>query len=974
MLTVLFCDLVGSTQLASRLDPEEMRELIQLYQAACGQEISRFGGYTAQYLGDGILVYFGYPTATEDTAEQAVRCALGIRNAIERLSTELASTWDVTLAVRIGVHTGMVVIGDMGTGDRTERLALGEAPNVAARIQGQAAANEVLISDETRKLTRGRFLLAARGAPELKGVAQPLALFAAHQQASGVLKGALQDVEVPIHGRADELARIRDAVAAAPAQGVTAVRLEGEAGAGKSHLLRAFLADQPQPVVEVFCSEHYNTTPFWPFSAWLEHEAGLSAVAPGDWESALTRYLAQHELPETVLPGLATLLALPGAAIGDAATARQATIEAVIALLTAKPGIVVCEDVHWADASTLDVIAALRAHTDGAPVVLILTSRTADAAEADDAPALTRVALGPVDSAAAEAIVRDAVGSALNDADCAQIIERAAGLPMFLAELARQVGADAGSGQRGGRDLVPTSLRSLLLNQLERIGDAKRVAQEAAVLGMEFSHDDLSAISLFSAMNLDIELTRLETANVIVRTHSAAGDGYRFCHALMHDVALESLLKKSFTQIHRRVAVHLQERAYPDAPDRQLVSRLARHWERAVSNRKADTRDIAAAVGHLMVSAESSLSISAYQEANSSLDILAGLITRLPDGTERDEIDLKLHMMRSVIHSALEGFAAPSVEADFQVARALCAKLGKKRELAQVLLSLWMLHLGRGQYPESLNAAQESLAITEDIDDSVIRLRALTAVSNAEFWLGNLTRASALASEVIEAYTPGCDPTGLVEHGWDAGVQAYMVATWSSWLLGHGNTLELEARMKALAAELDHPINRALVANTSSMLHILRGDGDAVIAAADDLIAVANEFNLGFYKMFGDMFTAAGCLYLGRGEDGFAAADGTFQFYEQNMGGLAQTFIAAFMVQVYADRQLYERALAVAEHGLAAVERCDERVFESTLRRQQQLLQAASPPATDALSICGGRLSEPDALDPADERNVWIPA
>ncbi|MEM6988332.1 MAG: adenylate/guanylate cyclase domain-containing protein, partial [Pseudomonadota bacterium] len=201
LLTVVFCDLVGSTQLSSELDPEEMRELIQLYQTACGEEISRYGGYTAQYLGDGILVYFGYPSTTEDTAEQAVRCALAMRQSINRLSEELKATWGVTLQLRIGVHSGLVVIGEMGAGDKIERLALGEAPNVAARVQGQAEPNEVLISDETRKLIHGRFLLTDRGTPYLKGVDTRLALYAVEKQATDVLKSGLQSVEVPIFGR-----------------------------------------------------------------------------------------------------------------------------------------------------------------------------------------------------------------------------------------------------------------------------------------------------------------------------------------------------------------------------------------------------------------------------------------------------------------------------------------------------------------------------------------------------------------------------------------------------------------------------------------------------------------------------------------------------------------------------------------------------------------------------------------------------
>ena len=962
LLTVLFCDLVGSTELASRLDPEETHELIQLYQAACGQEITRFGGYTAQYLGDGILVYFGYPAATDDSAEQAVRCALAMRQSIERLSTELESTWGVTLAVRIGVHSGLVVIGDMGSGERTERLALGETPNIAARIQAEADRNEVVISSDTRKLTQGRFALTDRGAPPLKGVSQPLSLYAVHHQATNLLRAGGHAAHVPIRGRDSELAELDEVLESVESGGVQRVLIRGEAGSGKSHLLGAFLAAQSLPVIELYCSEHYNNTPFWPLSSWLEQRLGVQGQPLAKREAALVRFLDEQSLPPSLLPGLSALLGLAGGD-ADASALRQATLTSMREVLCARSIIIVLENRQWADASTLEFMDGLAAAETSSTVLVLQTARPVSVRETGD-DSLRVIELGPIDYAAAEQIVTDTVGDSFDADERRLIIERASGLPMFIAELARQREV-AGSG-------VPTSLHSLLLNQLERIQDAKRVAQEAAVLGAEFRRDELRSISLFDDAHFEDRLDTLQRAQVVSMSSSPTGTGFRFMHTLMQEVALDSLLRKSRTQIHRRIALHLQEQNHTSEPDRQLCSRLARHWVNAVADRTADTADIVIAVKHLQLSVELSLAIAAYEEASHSLDLIQGLLTRIGDGQLRDELQLKLCMTKCVVYCARAEYASPQVESEVRAAESLCRTLGRRREHAQILLNLWMMHISRGNYPDSLAVAEESLAIAKAEGDDIIRVRALAAFSNSQFWLGNLDSAYASACEAIDAYRPGSDPKGVVEHGWDAGIQAYMVATWAAWLLGRTDTLETLGRMKALTAELDHPFNQMLYANTAAVLHAMRGDGQAAVASNAQQVRVANTFNLAFYRMLGAMFHGFATALLDQGDEGFVAADKSFQYYEAKLAGLGQSFIAAAMVVVYAAQGQHARAAAVADYGLAACARSQEGVFVATLQRQQRLLAGATLPPIEALLICGKGTDDNTALDPDDERNVWI--
>ncbi|MEM7378367.1 MAG: hypothetical protein AAF460_12785, partial [Pseudomonadota bacterium] len=640
--------------------------------------------------------------------------------------------------------------------------------------------------------------------------------------------------------------------------------------------------------------------------------------------------------------GLLTLFVASGEEVNThAASARQATVDAINALLCKQSGFVVCEDMHWADASTRELLASLPDVPTPTTVRLVQTTRPRRVRGAEVRPRATHIRLDAVDRQAAENIVRSAVAGEMTEDECSHIIDRAAGLPMFLVELARQ-------REQPGKS-VPTSLHSVLLNQLERVGEARRVAQEAAVLGIEFTREELAAISLFSGQKLDAALDTLEKANVINRSPLVGGYGYRFCHALMHEVALGSLLKKSRTQLHRRFALYLQERALPNPPDRQMISRLAHHWGGAVADRMADRGDIASAVRFLMSSAESSLAIAAYREARLDLELLESLSQRLPEGPERDEIALSVYMTKCVVHLARAEFASPEVEAELVGAKRLCVKLDKRRELAQVQLNLWMMYLSRGNYPKSLKVATASRELASELGDDVIRLRATAAQSNSAFWLGDLETAYTLALEVIGEYTPGCDPRGVVEHGWDAGVQAYMVAVWSAWLLERDDALTLLSDMSAMTTQLDHAFNRMLHANTAAVLHVMRGDGEAALASNMEQVAIAREFNIAFYRMLGDMFNAVGLASLGRGDEGFYAADRSYRYYEKNLGVLGQSFITAIMALVYADQGDHDRALTVAKSGLAHCELASDGVYKPLLEHQVQCLTDQSAPTLDTL-------------------------
>jgi class 3 adenylate cyclase len=966
LITVLFCDLVGSTQLSTRLDAEEMREVILMYHKSCAREVERYGGYIAQYLGDGILVYFGYPEAHEDSPERAVLSALAMCDAVGRLSEESQSTWGLSLAVRVGVHSGVVVIGEIGGGLRRERLALGDAPNIAARIQAEATSGEVLISEATYKLAPGRFVVTNQGTPELKGVDTRLRLFLV----VGVLPRAItapQGRTIRTFGRDAELATLDEAWQAAQRGNGKFVTITAEAGLGKSHMLRAFMERITQPAVEIVCDELQSQTPLWPLSDWLLRSLDAAKLTPSRRRAALEADLERRGLSPDLLPGLCTLIGVSHRQSPvDPDAARAATTRAIETYLLSASGLIVCEDAHWADATTVEVLTTLAPKLAVRSILLVVTSRT-ELPWPDGVSPTQALKLKPLDRTAAEGLVRNSLNVDLNEKQIDLLVERADGMPLFLEELARSAEALGG----GDEFDVPTSLYSVLMTRLDRAGTAKRIAQIGAVIGREFSRADLEAI-LLDSTGLQRGLHELERADILKHRMTEDSPLYSFRHALLQGVAYGSLLRKARAQIHRRIAVRLEEGLGAEKPGREMLGLLAYHFRRSLSERMAEREVLEKAVDYLLQAGMASLALSAYPEAETAILEAQKLTEQLENGTERWRRELRIHKELSVIHRATIGFAAPEVERDLRDARAVCERLGEQREMATVSLATWSLLLGRGAYADSLQIASEVLQLSRQIADQEIRLRALAACSNSEFWLGKLEDAFEHADTVIAEYVPEHKGAGLMEHGWDAGVHAYMVAIWSAWLLGRTDVLDYEARLQKLADEIGHPLTTAIAENTSCVLHVIRRDTDATIASADRLIRVAEEYGFPFYKMLGDLFRAEGLVRKGEGHKVFPAADQIFTLYQTEMGGLAQTFVASFMAVVYAAMGQRARALEVVRYALDAVERCNERIFEGTLRRQERLLSVDADPPLDELEICGALTEDSHALSSEDPRNYWI--
>jgi class 3 adenylate cyclase/DNA-binding winged helix-turn-helix (wHTH) protein len=584
-LTVLFCDLVDSTRLARQRDPEDWRDVVRAYQQTCAAVIQRFEGYIAQYLGDGLLVYFGYPHAHEDDAQRAVRTGLGMVEAMGPLNTTLARDYGVRLAVRVGIHTGLVVVGAMGGGERQERLALGATPNLAARLQGWAAPDTVVISAATYQLVQGLFTSQALETPSLKGLDEPLMLYQvlAASAAPSAFAAASRTRLTPLVGREEELGLLRRRWAQVQEGHGQVVLLGGDAGIGKSRLVRelyeALGPDQATPCV-FRCGPSSQQSALYPV---IEHLQQLMRESSEETPEApcarLEQALRRAGLPvPEVLPLLTALLALPHPADYPplqltAERQKQQTQEALIAWLVAEaaqqPVLMVWEDLHWADPSTLELLGLLLEQAPMVRLLTVLTCRPTFVPPWASRATLTQLTLTRLTHPQVEAMVQQvAGGTALPVAVLRQLVDRSDGVPLFVEELTKTV-LEAGGlhGAAEPDDLngslaglaIPATLQDALRARLDRLSEGKVVAQLGAVLGRTFAYELLRAVGPLEELALWRGLVQLVQAEVLYQRGVPPQAMYTFKHALIQEAAYQSLLRSTRQQYHQRIAQVLAE-------------------------------------------------------------------------------------------------------------------------------------------------------------------------------------------------------------------------------------------------------------------------------------------------------------------------------------------------------------------------------------------------------------------------------
>ena len=597
-VTVMFSDLVGSTALSARLDPEDLREIISAYQKCVAETVQRFGGFVAKYMGDGVLVYFGYPQAHEDDAERAVRAGLELIQAVGGLKS------GAPLQTRVGIATGLVVVGDLtGSGSAQEQAVVGETPNLAARLQGLAEPNTVVIAEGTRRLLGNLFELEDLGAKDLKGITDPVRAWAALRASSA--EGRFEALHTTgltaLVGREEELELLVRRWSRAKTGEGQAVLLSGEAGIGKSRLTAALLeklTGEPHTRLRYFCSPQHTDSAFYPIISQMERAAGfVHDDIPQARLDKLDAVLAQTSTPKQDAALFTEMLSLPND--GRYPTLdltpeqrRQRTLEALVsqmeALARQNPSLMIFEDAHWTDPTTLELFGRVVDRVRSLRVLLIVTFRPDFDPPWVGRPYVTFLALNRLGEREILAMIEGVIGNKALPTNIRQdIIERTDGIPLFVEEMTKAVLEAESQGAvehlaaavPSSALAVPASLQASLMARLDRLGPAKEVAQIGAAIGREFSHSLLAAVARKPETDINSALDRLIAAGLLFQQGVPPRTTYLFKHALVQDAAYGTLLREPRRALHARIAETLEGR-FADIAENQ-PELLARHCTEA---------------------------------------------------------------------------------------------------------------------------------------------------------------------------------------------------------------------------------------------------------------------------------------------------------------------------------------------------------------------------------------------------------
>ncbi len=883
-LTVMFCDLVGSTALSERLDPEEYREVVCAYQQTSATVIERFGGHIAQHLGDGLLVYFGYPVAHEDDAQRAVRSGLGIVQALQRSSTpsprQGEGRGEVCLQVRIGIHTGLVVIGEIGSSEKREMLALGETPNLAARIQGQANPDEVVISAATYRLVEGLFECEDRGQPELKGVSTPLTLYRVgkESEAQSRFQVVVRKGLTPLIGRDHELGLLQERWDRTQNGEGQVVLLSGEPGIGKSRLVQALtehVLTDGAARIEFRCLAYHQNSAFYPI---LEHLQRLLAFAQDDTPQVklakLQQILSHYHFPQTdTFSLLAALLSLPQPDGISPLTLspqkqKQKTQETLVAWIIeeAEKAAVYCawEDLHWADPSTLDLLTLFLAQVPTKRILVVLTFRPEFTPPWGAHSYLSQLTLSRLGRSHVETMVEQVTGgTVLPQEVIQQIVNKTDGVPLFIEELTKSVVESVEAQHAAPMPLaIPATLQDSLMARLDRLGPAKEIAQLGATLGREFNYDLLQAVSPLNEETLQRGLQQLVEAELVYQSGIPSQSRYLFKHALVRDTAYQSLLKSKRQQYHRQIATTLGAQ-FPQTVETQ-PELIAHHYTEAGL--------IAQAIPYWQRAGQRAVQRSDHREAINHLTKGLELLKPLPDTSERTQQELILQIALGTPLIATKGFAAPEVERVYARALELCRQVGDTPQLFPALWGSWVFYNIRGELQTSQELAARLLSLAQNTQDVALLLEAHHALWFTSFLCGELTAARAHSEQGIALYDRQQHQSlALLYGGHDPGVCCRDIATLVLWLLGYPDqAYKRSQEALALARELSHPFSLAEALSYTTWLFQFRREEQTFHERTEALMVLSEEQGFSYPLAQGTLLQGWVLVWQGQGEEGIA--------------------------------------------------------------------------------------------------------
>ena len=855
-LTVMFCDLVGSTALSARLDPEDLREVIGTYHQAVAETVRRFDGFVAKYMGDGVLAYFGYPRAHEDDAERAVRAGLDVVAAVGQLKTRFGGR----LEVRIGIATGLVVVGDLiGEGASQERSVAGETPNLAARLQALAQPGTVVVPGSTRRLLGNVFRLRGLGRHELKGLPEPVEAWAVE----GILGSESRFEQVraarltEFVGRKAELGLLMDRWDLAQGGEGQVVLLSGEPGIGKSRImreLRARLEAEGARSLRFQCSPYHVNSALYPiidnFERALQFAPDESPERRLDKLEALM--VTGYGRPRGDVRFVAALLSLPhetryGALAVTPQRFKDETlrtlVDTVAAIARQSPTALLFEDAHWADPTTLETMDRLIQRARTIPLLVVVTHRPEFPPRWSQQDHVTALSLGRLTRPQSAAMVSRLAGGKALPADLLeQILDKADGVPLFVEELTKSILESAALRDAGdrweyagtaGALTIPLTLRDSLMARLDRVAPVREIAQIGAAIGRAFGYALIAAVAARAKPELDQALAQLAASGLAFQQGTPPDAAYTFKHALVRDAAYDSLLKPRRQELHGKIARAI-EACSPDteATEPEL---LAHHYTEAKQPEKA--------VPLWQKAASLALGRMALVEAIAHLTRGLELLADLPGGVERRRRELGLQLALGQASLAAKGFAAPDTGRAYARAHELCHEVGDNApEFFPALYGRFIAHFQRGELAVAHEAAQELLRLAEDRGDAAAQVAGHRIVGSALCHLGRFVESRVHLEAALALYEPERDHSSAFVYALDSRVACLL------WLvhvlLALGYPEQAQARMReaiAYARALSHPYTLAQALGVACLFHGRHRPGSEARTEADTLVAFAAE-------------------------------------------------------------------------------------------------------------------------------------
>jgi class 3 adenylate cyclase len=867
-LTILFCDLVDSTALSAKLDPEDLASLVVDYQRACAAAVARFDGFVARYVGDGILVYFGYPNAHEDSAERAVRSALAVLQAVARIRTAPG----IRLQVRIGIATGPVVVGSLPGSDSVDRHAVvGETPNLAARLHAAAEANSILIASSTHQRIASLFECVEVGPISLKGLPSAIKAFRVLGERGfvGRFEARRASGLTPYCGRTAELAALAAHWRSACAGAGKVALIKGEAGIGKSRLVQEFLdrlVESEHRRIEFVGSPFSRNSPLHPIITQLARAAGFAHDDSAQRKREKLDAILSRE-PAAAAGAMAaifaSLLSLPPMPHDpprdpDAYRHKRRTLEAILSRIAAfaleQPVLLLCEDAQWFDPTTRELLDALVAKSASSAIFMIVTCRPEFQSNWLRFGHAGELSLQRLDRDIAAAMIGEVVQRrvGLPPGLMCEIVERSGGNPLYIEELTRAVlDANLAVAEPDAASIlaIPDTLQELLIARLHQAAPAREVAQIGAAIGREFSQELLAAVATVEPVKLSATLGRLVHSDLLYRRASSAGAAYVFKHDLIQEAAYETLLFAQRRDLHRRIALALESR-FPATVESQ-PELLAEHWERSEA--------FETAIRYRRLAGERAAARSAASEADVHLHRAFNLIKRLPKGRERTQLATDISVRHGGVLRVLSGPPAPATGRMFKRARRLCRQTADDRLLVPALSGLFAYYFVRAENSRAAATAHELLAFAEERKSRLYRMIGHRTLGMVQMHTGQLLAARQNLERSMSLYDESEDGALAFLYGTDHAQTATGFLAKALWLLGLPDAAAArEVWAMAHAVKVNHLFSLMQGMMFRTTVRLFARDWDGAAALAKEVSDQAARHSIGFAANF-SAFCLAAC-------------------------------------------------------------------------------------------------------------------